>query len=42
MKKVLFILFLICVFTNATSQNTERTSSELTQKLYDKLLNVKG
>lgn len=42
MKKVFFILFLICVFTNATSQNTERTSSELTQKLYDKLLNVKG
>ena len=42
MKKTLFILSLICVFTNATSQNTERTSSELTQKLYDKLLNVKG
>ena len=42
MKKVFFILFLICVFTNATSQNTERSSSELTQKLYDKLLNVKG
>ena len=42
MKKVLFILFLICVFTNATSQNTERIKSELTQQLYNKLLNVKG
>lgn len=37
MKKTLFILSLICVFTNATSQNTD-----LTQQLYDKLLNVKG
>ena len=37
MKKTLFILSLICVFTNATSQNTE-----LTQELYDKLLNIKG
>ena len=37
MKKTLFILSLICVFTNATSQNTE-----VTQELYDKLLNIKG
>lgn len=42
MKKVLFILFLICVFTDATSQNTEKIKSELTQQLYNKLLNVKG
>src|SRR6056300_1592801 len=42
MKKVLFILFFICVFTNATSQNTEKIKSELTQQLYNKLLNVKG
>ena len=39
---MVYILLFICCFNNAISQNTDKKFSELTQKLYNKLLNMKG